>query len=79
LMTTLWAELYGTANLGAIRAMLGAVMVLGTAIGPGLTGALMDQGLSFPQQSYGVAAYFVAAALLAHWGLARQSQQTLAR
>lgn len=73
LMTTLWAELYGTANLGAIRAMLGAVMVLGTAIGPGLTGALIDLGLTFPQQGIGVAAYFVVAALLARWGLTRRA------
>lgn len=73
LMTTLWAELYGTANLGAIRAMLGAVMVLGTAIGPGLTGALIDLGLTFPQQGIGVAAYFVMAALLARWGLTRRA------
>jgi MFS family permease len=73
LMTTLWAELYGTANLGAIRAMLGAVMVFGTAIGPGLTGALIDLGLTFPQQGIGVAAYFVVAALLARWGLTRRT------
>jgi len=71
LMTTLWAELYGTANLGAIRAMLGAVMVLGTAIGPGVTGVLIDYGLTFPQQGFGVATYFIAAAALAHWGLTR--------
>lgn len=73
LMTTLWAEIYGTANLGAIRAMLGAVMVLGTAIGPGLTGALIDQGLTFPQQGYAIAAYFIAAAALARWGLTRHT------
>ncbi len=72
LMTTLWAELYGTANLGAIRAMLGAVMVLGTAIGPGLTGALIDLGIPFTQQGFVVAAFFIAAALLARWGLTRQ-------
>jgi MFS family permease len=79
LMTTLWAELYGTANLGAIRAMLGAVMVLGTAIGPGLTGALIDLGLTFPQQGYGIAAYFAAAALLAHLGLGNTGARTTAR
>lgn len=71
LMTTLWAELYGTANLGSIRAMLGAVMVLGTALGPGLTGAVIDAGVTFPQQGYAIAAYFLAATVLAKWGLSR--------
>jgi len=65
MMATLWAELYGTRHLGAIRAMMGAVMVLGTALGPGITGWLIDQGISFPQQGYGIAAYFVVASLLA--------------
>ncbi len=65
MMGTFWAEAYGTRHLGAIRAMSGAFMVLGTAIGPALTGLLIDLGFDFPLQSFGIAAYFACAALLA--------------
>lgn len=65
MMATFWAEVFGTRHLGTIRAMLAAVMVLGTALGPVITGALIDLGLDFPLQSFGIAAYFVIAAALA--------------
>ncbi|MDT8855093.1 MFS transporter [Paracoccaceae bacterium Fryx2] len=64
----LWAEFYGTANLGRIRAMTGAFMVLGTAIGPGLCGWLIDRGIDLPHQAYGISAYFVVTAGLAAFG-----------
>lgn len=38
-----WAEFYGTARIGSIKAMAAAVMVFGSAIGPGLTGLGIDQ------------------------------------
>ncbi|MCU0854634.1 MAG: MFS transporter [Rhodobacteraceae bacterium] len=66
-----WAEHYGTRHIGTIRAATGAVMVLGTAVGPVVTGALIDRGLSFPGQALGIAAYFVAASGLAGLGAAR--------
>lgn len=65
MMSTFWAEVWGTRNLGGIRSMLGAVMVMGTAIGPGATGALIDAGWSFPDQSLAIAAWFVVASALA--------------
>lgn len=65
LMSTLWAEAYGTRNIGSIRAMMTAFMVLGSAIGPGLTGALIDRGLDYAQQGWGVAAYFIVTSVLA--------------
>ncbi|MDP4034420.1 MAG: MFS transporter [Pseudorhodobacter sp.] len=55
-----WAEFYGTRNIGAIKATAAAVMVLGSAIGPGLTGALIDTGIDFPHQMLGIAAYILA-------------------
>ena len=70
MMATFWAEVFGTRHLGAIRATMGAVMVLGTALGPAITGVLIDLGLSFPAQSFGIASYFILAATLA--GLAGQ-------
>lgn len=59
-----WAEVYGTTHLGAIKALVAAVMVLGSAIGPGLTGLLIDLGYGLERQFLGIAVYFVAATLL---------------
>tara|TARA_B100001093_G_scaffold66376_1_gene56339 strand:- start:1286 stop:1684 length:399 start_codon:yes stop_codon:yes gene_type:complete len=46
----LWAELYGTDHLGAIRSLVVALLVLSTAIAPGLMGLLIDAGLSLDSQ-----------------------------
>ena len=50
LFGALWPELYGTRHLGAIRAVTFAAMVFGTALGPGVTGALIDGGVGFESQ-----------------------------
>jgi len=50
LIGALWPEIYGTAHLGSVRAIAVAAMVASTAIGPGLTGYLIDQGVSLPGQ-----------------------------
>ncbi len=51
----LWGVLlpvvYGTKNLGSIRSLATTVMVISTAIGPGITGLLIDRGIDFPTQS----------------------------
>lgn len=65
MMGTFWAEAFGTRHLGAIRAMTAAFMVLGTALGPVMTGALIDLGVDFPTQTFGIAAYFAGASVLA--------------
>lgn len=64
----LWAEFYGTQNLGRIRAMTGAIMVVGTAIGPALSGWLIDFGIDLPTQSFGISVYFLLAAALGATG-----------
>ena len=69
--TAFWAEFYGSRHLGAIRALTVAVMVFGTAIGPVLTGALIDAGIAFPGQMVGIGLYFLAAAALVAVGVAR--------
>lgn len=69
-----WAEFYGTAHIGAIKALAAAVMVLGSAIGPGLTGLLIDLGVGLETQFFGVAAFFVATSLLMGWGVRRAAQ-----
>ncbi|MFO6465149.1 MFS transporter [Jannaschia sp. KMU-145] len=71
LPTAMWAELYGTRHLGAIKAMAAAVMVLGSALGPGLTGWVIDRGIDFPGQMTAIALYFLAAGALAAAALHR--------
>lgn len=46
----LWSEVYGIRHLGAIRSVVFACMVLSSAIGPGLTGWLIDNGAGFEEQ-----------------------------
>ena len=53
----LWAELYGTRHLGAIRALTHAAMVVSAAAGPGVAGALLDAGVAFERQCLVAAAY----------------------
>ncbi|MEM7007382.1 MAG: MFS transporter [Pseudomonadota bacterium] len=50
LIGALWPEMYGLKHLGAIRAIIVAAMVFSTALGPGLTGALIDRGIELPVQ-----------------------------
>jgi MFS family permease len=57
----LWPEVYGLANLGAIRGITVAAMVLSTALGPGITGALMDYGVELPTQMIWMAGWCVLA------------------
>ena len=71
LPASFWAEFYGTRHLGAIKATAAAVMVLGTALGPGLTGLLIDAGIDFPQQLFGISLWFVGSAVLAAWAIGR--------
>lgn len=74
-----WAEVYGTAHIGAIKAMVAAVMVLGSAIGPGVTGLLIDLGFGLETQFLGIAAYFVGATLLMWVGVQRVARTVRAQ
>lgn len=64
-----WAEFYGTAHLGSIKAMAAAVMVLGSALGPGLTGALIDFGTGIETQYLWIAGYFVFSSVMMMIGI----------
>lgn len=66
-----WAEFYGTRHLGAIRATIGAAMVLATAIGPALAGRLIDAGHDLPEQMPFYAAWFVLATVILTFGIRR--------
>ncbi|PWJ21732.1 MFS transporter [Jannaschia seohaensis] len=63
--TAFWAEFYGTRHLGGIKALSTAIMVLGSAIGPGITGVAIDLGIDFPSQMGVIAAFFLGAGALA--------------
>ena len=54
----LWAELYGTAHLGAIRAL-----AMATAIAPGAMGWLIDQGITLDLQFRLMAVYTLVCSL----------------
>ena len=64
LFGALWPELYGTRHLGAVRSVVTAIMVFFTAAGPGLTGALIDLGIPFPDQLVAIGLWCFAVAVL---------------
>ena len=69
LPTAFCAEYFGTRHLGAIRALATGIMILGTALGPVITGWLIDSGWRFDQQMPVIAIYFTATSLLMRLGL----------
>jgi MFS family permease len=66
-----WAEFYGTAHIGSIKAMAAAIMVLGSAIGPGVTGFLIDAGFGLEKQFVAIAGYFVFSTVMMYLGISR--------
>ncbi|MBT8065835.1 MAG: MFS transporter [Gammaproteobacteria bacterium] len=50
LFGALWPGVYGTVYLGSIRAVTVSAVVIATAVGPGLTGTLIDHGVTLPTQ-----------------------------
>lgn len=56
----LWPTLYGTRWIGSVKAIFSSAMVLATAIGPGITGWVIDLGVTFPQQAPYLGAYCLA-------------------
>lgn len=66
-----WAEFYGTTHIGAIKAMVTAVMVLGSAIGPAITGWLIDLGVGLEHQFVWITGYFLFASAMMYVGITR--------
>lgn len=63
-MNAMWAELYGTRHLGAVRAIATSAMVLSSAVGPGIVGFFVDAGVSIGQQAPFFSAYCLGASLV---------------
>ena len=76
ILSACWAGFYGTRFIGSIKAAAAALMVLGSAIGPGLSGLLIDAGVGIEIQMLGYAACFVIAAFM--MGLAARMATRLA-
>ena len=64
LVGALWPEVYGVRNLGSVRAIAVAASVAATALGPGLTGYLIDTGTPLPIQMIYMSAWCVAASVI---------------
>ena len=66
-----WAEFYGTRNLGAIKALAAAIMGLGSALGPGVTGVGRDLGISLETQFLAVSGFFCVTTAMMVIGVSR--------
>lgn len=71
LFGAIWAELFGTRHLGSVKALASAFMVVGSAIGPGLTGVLIDFGYDYTDQAPWMFAATVLLSGLHGWVLLR--------
>ena len=56
-ISALWAEWYGVRHLGAIRALVAAMMVMASAASPVLFGWMIDRGITMNAVLYMSAAY----------------------
>ncbi len=64
LFGAIWPEVYGTTHLGSIRSIVVAMMVFSSALGPGVSGLLIDQGISYPDQIFVMGLYCLAASVV---------------
>ena len=63
-VAAMWAELYGVGSIGAIKSLVTALAVLSSALGPVISGALMDHGVSIEKVCLYFAGYALAASVL---------------
>ena len=66
-----WAEFFGTKHLGSIKAAAVGVMVLGSAIGPTLTGVLLDFDVSLENQYVWISVFFAISSILMLVGVSK--------
>lgn len=64
LFGALWPEVYGTKHLGGVRSITMAAMVFASAMGPGVSGILIDLGVSYFTQFAYMGFYCVAASFI---------------
>ena len=66
---TVWAEIYGVAHLGSIRALATAFMVFSTALAPVTMGWWIDLGVTMESIALGCIVFVVLSSLLAWFAL----------
>ena len=71
LVGAFWAEHYGTQYIGSIKAAGLAATVLGSAIGPAVSGSLLDNQIALDVQLLAYAVYLIATGGLAYLGVKR--------
>jgi MFS family permease len=67
-----WVELFGTAHVGSVRAMVTSFFVLGSALGPLGSGLLLDAGVPLATQYAGFSVWFLGSCALIAVALARR-------
>jgi hypothetical protein len=65
-VSAFWAEVYGVRHLGAIRALVSSVSVVGTAISPVLFGWMIDGGAAI-ELIAAICVIWIALAMPATW------------
>lgn len=60
----IWPELYGTRHLGAVKSLVTAIMVFVSALGPGVSGWLIDHDVPLPSMIQAMGVYAAVAAVL---------------
>lgn len=70
-----WAEYFGTRHIGSIKALATAAMVFGSAIGPWITGYLIDAEIGIETQMIAIGAFFVLACMLIVWAVAQPANK----
>jgi MFS family permease len=64
LFGTTLPEIYGVRHLAGIRSVVVAIVVVASATGPGVSGALIDAGVAYQAQLIGLSAHCLAVSLL---------------
>lgn len=64
---SVWPEVYGTKHLGSIRSFFMSLMVLFSALGPGIMGGMIDLGMAFSTQMFLFAGWSFAGAVALWW------------
>ena len=57
MLGAIWPTLYGTRWIGSVKALATSATVMATAAGPGITGAIIDAGVPFPDQALWLSAW----------------------
>ena len=67
ILGVIWPELYGVIHLGTIRSVAVAALVFASALGPGVTGWLIDCQVDFDRQLIVMGFYCVVVTVLMVW------------